>query len=90
MTEDELAYVLNWTNRFGVGEKFTFQLWKQAHKDDQNAPASTVIGRKVVASLKADPPDARLHFIGLTEGPAVGEEVGPKTGNNAQWYLKIE
>jgi hypothetical protein len=90
MTEDELAYVRNWTNRFEVGERFTFQRWKQVHKADKNAPAATVIGGKVVHSLEADLPDARLDFIGLTDGPTKGGELGPKTGNNAQWYVRIK
>lgn len=90
MTEEEAAYVRNWTNSFEVGERFTFQGWKQAHEHDGNAPAATVIGGKVVESLEALPPDAQLDFIGLTDGPSKGGELGAKTGSNAQWYERIK
>lgn len=90
MTEEDVTYVRNWTNTFEVGGKFTLQGWKQAHEGDKNAPRATVIGGRVVVSLEADPPDARLDFIGLTDGPAKGGGLGPKTGSNAQWYVRIK
>lgn len=88
LTDEEIEYVRAWTEKFNVGEDFKFEGWKEQHAGDATAPAATKIGAQVVEALKQTPPDPRLSFIGLSEGPGVGGQIGDKSGANHRYFVR--
>lgn len=88
LKDNEIQYVRTWTEKFNVGQTFTFEGWKKQYADDDDAPAATKIGAQVVEALEQTPPDTRLDFIGLSEGPQKGGKTAEKSGANHQYYVR--
>lgn len=90
LKENDIKYIKNWMDQYNVGDTFTLKRWKSYYQGNSNAPKTTTVGRQVVAALEGTPPDPRLDFIELTQGPGKGGKPSPKTSTNAQYFKKIK
>jgi hypothetical protein len=83
MTDAEIELIRNWTGRFNVGDRFTFEGWDAARREGE----AKIIFQELVAAIKAE--DPRVNFLALATGPGTDGVDGPKKTNNARYYRRL-